>query len=94
MTGSQIDTLCQDWLRAEYGEAIASDYTSLALVVPAFNPPALSNALEQLKLKLSVVFGPEESFGSVDYHAARERLGLDGDRTPVPDVYVTAFAGS
>jgi len=92
MSGSQIDRLCQDWLRENYGEAIASEYTTYSLVIPMCNSPGLNDALEDLKLELCLSFGPEQSFGATDYYEAREELGLPDDRTPVPDVFVTAFA--
>ena len=92
MSGSQIDALCQDWLRENYGEAIASEYTAYSLVIPMWNSPDLNDALEDLKLELCLSFGPEQSFGATDYYEAREKLGLPDDRTPVPDVFVRAFA--
>ena len=92
MSGSQIDGLCQDWLRENYGEAIASEYTTYSLVIPMWNSPDLNDALEDLKLELCLSFGPEQSFGTTDYYEAREKLGLPDDRTPVPDVFVRAFA--
>lgn len=92
MSGSQIDRLCRDWLRENYGEAIASEYTTYSLVIPMWNSPDLNDALEDLKLELCLSFGPEQSFGATDYYEARERLGLPDARTPVPDVFVRAFA--
>jgi hypothetical protein len=92
VSGSQIDRLCHDWLRENYGEAIASEYTTYSLVIPMWNSPDLNNALEDLKLKLPLSFGPEQSFGATDYYEAREKLGLPDDRTPVPDVFIRALA--
>jgi len=92
MSSGQIDRLCQDWLRENYEEAIASEYTTYSLVIPMWNSPDLNNALEDIKLELCLSFGPEQSFGATDYYEARERLGLPNDRTPVPDVFVRAFA--
>jgi hypothetical protein len=92
MSGSQIDRLCQDWLRESYGEAITSEYTKYSLVIPMWNSLDLNDALEDLKLELCLSFGPEQSFGATDYYEAREKLGLPDDRTPVPDVFVRAFA--
>ena len=92
MSGSQIDGLCQDWLRENYGEAIASEYTAYSLVIPMWNPADLNDALEDLKLELCLYFGLEQSFGSTDYYEARQKLGLPGSRTPVPDVFIRAFA--
>jgi len=92
MSGSQIDRLCHDWLRENYGEAIVSEYTTYSLVIPMWNSPDLSDALEDLKLELRLSFSPEQSFGTTDYYEAREKLGLPDDRTPAPDVFVRAFA--
>jgi len=88
VSGGQIDRLCQDWLRENYGEAIASQYTTYSLVIPMWNSPDLNDALEDLRLKLCLTFGPEQSFGSTNYYEAREKLGLSGGRTPIPDVFV------
>ena len=92
MSGIQIDGLCQDWLRENYSEATASEYTRYSLVIPMWNSPELNDALEDLKLELCLSFGPEQSFGTTDYYQARKKLGLSDDRTPIPDVLVTAFA--
>ena len=92
MSDSQIDGLCQDWLRENYGEAIASEYMTYSLVVPMWNSPDFNDALEDLRLTLCLAFGPEQSFGNTDYYEAREKLGLLNDRIPVPDVFVRAFA--
>lgn len=92
MSGSQIDGLCQDWLRENYGEAIASEYTTYSLVIPMWNSPDLNDALEYLRLMLRLAFGPEQPFGTTDYYEAREKLGLSDDRTLVPDAFIKAFA--
>jgi len=92
MSSIQIDRLCQSWLRKNYGEAIASEYTTYSLVIPIANSPELNRALEDLKLELSLSFGPRQSFGTADYYEARKKLGLPDDRAPVPDVFVRAFA--
>ena len=92
MSGSQIDRLCQDWLRQNYSEAIASEYTTYSIVIPMWNSPDLNDALEGLKLELYLSFSPEQSFRTVDYYEAREKLGLPDGSTPVPDVFVRAFA--
>ena len=92
MSGSQIDRLCQEWLRENYGEAIASEYTTYSLVTPMWNSPDLNNALEDLKLELCLSFDHEQSFGATDYYEAKEKLGLPDDRAPVPDVFIRAFA--
>jgi len=92
MSGGQIDKLCRQWLHENYGEEIAYEYTTYSLVIPMWNPADLNDALEDLRLELCLTFGPEQSFGSTDYYEARERLGLSGGRTPIPDVFVRAFA--
>ena len=92
MSGSQMDRLCQDWLRENYGEAIASEYTTYSLLIPMWNSPDLNDALEDFKLELCLSFGPEQSFGTTDYYEVREKLGLPDDRSPVPDAFVRAFA--
>lgn len=94
MSGSQIDGLCQEWLRENYGKAIASEYTTYSLVIPMWNSADLNDALEDLKRELCLSFGPEQSFGATDYYEAREKLGLPDDRTPVPDVFIRAFVRS
>jgi len=94
MSGSQIDRLCQDWIRENYGEVMASEYTTYSLVVTMWNSTDLNDELEDLRLELCLSFGPEQSFGATDYYEAREKLGLPDDRTPVPDVFVTAFEGN
>ena len=92
MCGSEIDKLCRDWLSKNYGEEIASEYTSYSLVIPAWNTPDLNHALETLRQVLCLAFDPEESFGMTDYYEARRKLGLPDDRTPVPDAFIRAFA--
>ena len=94
MGGGQIDKLCRDWLRENYGEAIASEYTTYSLVIPIWNTLELNDALETLRWVLCLAFGSEESFGTTDYHEAREKLSLPDDRIPIPDVFVKAFAVS
>ena len=94
MTGCQIDELCIDWLRDNYGERMAVRYRSNSLVIPMWNPPALNDALEELKVVLSIAFGSGESFGSIDYHQARRRLGLSESLIPIPEVFIKAFAGT
>ena len=92
MSGGQIDKLCWEWLRENYGEEIASEYTTYSPVIPIWNPAELNDALEDLRLKLCLTFGPEQSFGRTDYYEAREKLGLSVGRTPIPDVFVRALA--
>ncbi len=53
---------------------------------------ALNDALETLRQVLCKAFGPEESFGTIDYHEARRKLRLTDDVIPIPDVFVKAFA--
>ena len=92
MSGSQTDRLCQDWLRENYGDANASVYSKYSLVIAAWNSAELNDTLQDLRLKLCLAFGPEQSFGTTDYYEARGKLELPSDRTPVPDVFVRAFA--
>jgi hypothetical protein len=92
VSGGQIDRLCHDWLRENYGEEIASEYTTYSLAIPMWNSLHLNDALEDLKLELYLSFGPERSFGAADYYEARGKLGLPDDRTPVLDMFIRAFA--
>jgi hypothetical protein len=94
MSGTQIDWLCRDWLRENYGETMASEYTTYSLLIPMWNSPELNNALEDLQLELALSLGPEQTFGATDYYEARENLGLHDDRTPIPNVFVRAFVRS
>ncbi len=87
VTGSQLDRLCQGWLRENCGEAIASEYTM-------WNSADLDDALEDLRLELCLSFGHEQSVETIDYYEAREKLGLSDDRTPMPDVVMRAFAAN
>ena len=92
MSGGQIDKLCQEWLHRYCGEEIAFEYTTYSLVIPMWNSSDLNDALEDLRLELCLTFGPQQSFGSTDYYEAREKLGLPGAQTPIPDVFIRAFA--
>jgi len=94
MSGSQINSLCKDWLWKNRGESIASEYTTLSLLILTWNSTELNDALRNLKSELSLLFGPDRSFGEVDYYEAREKLGLPDDRPSVPDVFVRAFVRS
>ena len=94
MSGGQIDKLCRDWLRENYREKLASEYTSYSLVIPMWNTLELNDALETLRQLLCLAFGSEESFGTTDYHETRRKLSLPDDRIPIPDVFVKAFAVS
>lgn len=92
MKDGQIDKLCLDWLKKNYGDEVASDYRHYSLVIAVWNTTELNEALEALKQELCTTFGPAGSFGNVDYHEAREKLGLPQDSTPIPDVFIEAFA--
>jgi hypothetical protein len=92
MLSGQIDKLCTDWLRENYGEEIASKYKSYSLVIPMWNTPDLGEGLETLRHVLCVAFGPDESFGTTDYHEARAKLRLLNDEVPIPEVFIKAFA--
>ena len=92
MSGSQIDRLCQDWLREKYGEATASEYSKYSLVIAAWNSAELNDTLQDPRLKLCLAFGTEQSFGTTDYYEVRGKLELPDGRAPVPDVFVRAFA--
>lgn len=94
MSGTQIDWLCREWLRENYDETMASEYTRYSLLIPMWNSPELNNALGGLRLELTLSFSPEQTFGTTDYYEAREKLGLHDDRTPTPDVFIRAFAKS
>jgi len=91
MDSDQIDKLCQDWLRENYGEGIASEYSEYSLMAPGQNSDELNDALNALLYRLSMAFGPEESFGTIGYLEARKKLGLPDDTSPVPDVFIEAF---
>jgi len=94
MKSGQIDRLCSDWLKDNYGDELASDYRHYSLVINLWNTSELNEALEALRQVLCIAFGPAESFGSADYHEAREKLGLPDDRVSIPDVFIEAFAGT
>ena len=94
MSGDQIDRLCRNWLAENCGEEIASKYSSQSLVIPMWNPHDLGEALETLRQVLCIAFGPDESFGTTDYHEARRKLGLPDDGGPIPEVFIRAFAGT
>lgn len=92
MSGEQIDELCIDWLKENYGEELARKYRPYSLVIPMWNGPELNEALETLMQVLHIAFGPHESFGTVEYHEARRKLKLSHDRAPIPEVFLKAFA--
>jgi len=92
MRGGEVDKLCRDWLSENYGEELASEYTSYSLVIPMWNTLELNDALETLRRVLCLALSSEESFGTADYHEARRKLSLPDDSIPIPDVFVKAFA--
>lgn len=94
MRSAQIDKLCLDWLSENYGQEMASKYMPYSLVIPMWNPPHLNEALETLRRVLCIAFGPDGSFGIVDYHEARRELRLLDDSIPIPKVFIEAFAGT
>jgi len=94
MRSAQIGKLCLDWLKENYGQESASEYTPNSLVIPMWNPPHLNGALETLRRVLCIAFGPDESFATVHYHEARRKLRLLDDSTPIPKVFIKAFAGT
>jgi len=91
MKGRQIDKVCIDWLKENYGEEIATKYQPYSLVIPMWNPPKLNEALEILMQTLCVTFGPDKSFGNIDYYEARRKLKLPNAMTPIPEVFLKAF---
>lgn len=92
MKSGQIDQLCIDWLRENYGEELALEYQGCSLVIPASNSYELNRALGTLRQVLCIAFRPEESFGTTDYCEATKKLGLLEDQVRVPDVFVGAFS--
>lgn len=94
MSSAEIDKLCFDWLEENYGRETASKYTTYSLIIPAWNSYDLNEALETFRQLLYISFGPDESFGTIDYHEARKKLSLVDDSVPIPEVFVRAFAGA
>jgi hypothetical protein len=92
MSSGQIDMLCWDWLRMNYGEGLASQYTPYSLLIPRWNTDEMNDALDKLIAALGSAFGPDQSFGGTDYYEARTKLQLAGHPTRVPDVFIRAFA--
>ena len=92
MKSGQIDQLCTGWLRENYGRELASEYKFHSLVIPTFHSYELNEALDTLGQVLCIAFGPGESFGTTDYHEAREKLGLPDDQIRVPSVFLRAFS--
>ena len=91
MKSGQIDQLCIDWLRKDYGEELALGYQGYSLVIPTLNSYELNKALDTLRQLLCIGFGPEEFFGTTDYHEARKKLGLPEGQIRVPSVFLRAF---
>jgi hypothetical protein len=91
MSSHQIDRLCSDWMSENYGEETASKYGPCSLVIPMWNASDLNDGLETLRHVLCIAFGPNESFGSTDYHEARRKLGLWEDGYRIPDAFIKAF---
>ena len=94
MTAEQIDKVCIDWLKENYGEELASKYQPYSLVIPMWNIFELSQALEALMQVLRIAFGPDKSFGAVDNYEVRRKLKLSDDRTSIPEVFLKAFEES
>ena len=92
MTSSQVDRLCNDWLKENCGTELAANYSTQSLVIPMWNAPELNEALETLRQVLCIAFGVDETFGTTDYHEARRKLGLPDNRVPIPEVFIKAFA--
>lgn len=92
MKAEQIDKVCADWLKENFGEELASQYQPYSLVIPMWNTFELNEALEALMQVLRIVFGPDKSFGDVDYYEVRRKLKLSDYRTPIPEVFLKAFA--
>ena len=94
MKSNQIDRLCTDWLRENYGEELASQYETFSLIIPVYNSYELNEALHTLRQVLCVAFGPSESFGTTDYHETSRKLGLYEEQAMVPEVFIKAFSGT
>jgi hypothetical protein len=92
VTGAEIDRLCTGWLGDNYEEEVASEYSAYSLVIPTWNPPDLNDALETLRQVLCKAFGPDQSFGTTDYHEARRKLQLHEERVEIPEVFIRAFS--
>ena len=92
MTVDQIDKVCIDWMKENYGGELAAKYRPYSLVIPMWNVAELNEALETLLQALHIAFGPDKSFGTIDYYEVRRKLKLLGCRTPIPEVFLKAFA--
>ena len=73
MTREQVDKVCIDWLKENYGEELATEYQPYSLVIPIWNASELNEALETLLQVLRIAFGLDESFGAVDYYEVRKK---------------------
>ena len=91
MKGEQIDKVCTDWLKENYGDELATKYQAYSLLIPMWYTFELSEALEVFMQVLRIAFGPDESFGTVDYYEVRRKLKLADGRTPIPEVFLRAF---
>ena len=91
MKAEQVDKVCVDWLKENYGEELTIKYRPYSLVVPVWNTLELNEALETLLRVLRIAFGPNKSFGTVDYYEVIRKLKLLDDRTPTPEVFLKAF---
>jgi len=67
-------------------------YGHYSLVIPTRNSFELNEALETLMQVLRIAFGPDKSFRTTDYYEVRRKLKLSDDRTPIPEVFLKAFA--
>ena len=92
MKVKQVDKVCIDWLKENCGEELAMKYGHYSLVIPMWNTSELNEALGTLMQVLCIAFGPDESFGTVDYYEVRRKLKLPEDRTLIPEVFLKAFA--
>ena len=93
MSGEQVDRVCTDWLRENYGEDIAMKYGHYSLINPTWYTSELSEALGILMQVLRIAFGPDEAFGTVDYYEVRRKLNLPDGRTIIPEIFLKTFAG-
>jgi hypothetical protein len=93
MTGSQVDTLCKDWIEQNYGVVLASKYMRYSLVMPIWNDAELNEALENFRQILCILFGPDESFETTDYHEAKSKLGLPASEPRIPDAFLEIVTG-
>ncbi|MFO7997083.1 MAG: hypothetical protein R6U93_08140 [Dehalococcoidia bacterium] len=91
MKGEEIDELCIDWLKENYGEELAREYQPHPLPISMWNSLALNKALEALMHDLCMVLGRDERFGAVEYFEPRGELKLSHDRPPIPQVFLQAF---